>query len=244
MTSRFRFRALAVAASLALVACGTSDDAADEPVSTVEESAEPEADAAPETVAEPEPDAAPETVAEPVATEPVATEPVATEPVATEPEATDSDAEDCLVGSWLVTEDEMNGYYDVLETNLSADGPAPTFDITGDVLLSFTPTEYVYTADFELFLEVAGQSGNGVVSGTANGTWSSADGIITTEQVSSDLELMVTVAGITLNGSDFAGGLLDSVPINDAPFDCAGPTLSFQAGVDEKTRHDVALTPA
>jgi cysteine synthase len=246
MTSRFRFRAFVVAASLALVACGASDDTADKPAPTVEESAEPEADGVPDTVADvvpaADPEADPEPEPEPAPAPETAPEP-APEPES-EPEAAESGSDDCLVGAWRITEAEMNAYYDALEANLASAGPAPTFDIAGEVLLTLTPTDYIYIADFDLTLDLLGQTGTGVASGTASGTWSSADSIITTELGSSDLDVVVTVAGITLSGSDFANGLLDSVPINNASFNCDGPTVSFQAGELATTRHDVTLTPA
>jgi hypothetical protein len=47
-----------------------------------------------------------------------------------------------------------------------------------------------------------------------------------------------------LSGSEFANGLLDSAPINDAAFDCAGPTISFQTSEVGGPGHDVLLTPA
>ena len=53
----------------------------------------------------------------------------------------------------------------------------------------------------------------------------------------------VTVMGQTIDGSDLAGGLLLSDPINDAPFDCSSgtPVLQFETG---SGRTPVALTPA
>lgn len=56
--------------------------------------------------------------------------------------------------------------------------------------------------------------------------------------------MVVNIAGVILSGSDFANGILDSAPINGAPFDCAGPTIGFQVGDPAGPRHDVLLTPA
>jgi hypothetical protein len=138
----------------------------------------------------------------------------------------------------------MNAYDDASEANLASSGPAPIFDIEGDVLLALTPTGYVYTADFDLTLDLVGQTGTGVASRTAIVTWTATDGTITTEAGSSGLDVVVIVAGLTLSGSDLADGLLNSLLINNAPFSCDGPTVSFQAGELETTRHDVTLTPA
>ncbi|MFT6292663.1 MAG: hypothetical protein ACJAR2_003280 [Ilumatobacter sp.] len=83
-------QALAVAASPARVACGAGEDAVDESATTVEESAESEAEAAPEEVAEPEPEAVnkPEVEAETEA----------------EVEPAESNSADCLVGAWRIAE--------------------------------------------------------------------------------------------------------------------------------------------
>ncbi len=150
----------------------------------------------------------------------------------------------CLVGDWVISQDEMNGYYDALEANLAVDGPSPDFDIVGNVLLSFGETDYTYVGDFDLTIDVAGQTGTGQTSGTVTGTWDVVDGLVVTTLGSSDLDVTITIAGVTLSGSDFANGILDSAPINGAPFDCAGPTIGFQLGAPDGPRHDVLLTPA
>ena len=143
----------------------------------------------------------------------------------------------------MITQDEMNGYYDALEAALSANGPAPTLDLTGQVLLTFTPAEYIYTGNFDLTLGVAGQEGTGSSAGTVRGTWTAADGVIVSETTSTDLSVSVSIGGITFDGTELANGLLDDAPINAAPFDCDGPTLGFQTG-EGTPRHSVTLTPA
>ena len=137
----------------------------------------------------------------------------------------------------------MNAYYDSIEVSFP-EGPSPTFDIAGNVLLTFTETEYIYVADFDLTLEVAGQSGTGDTGGTVSGTWDVVDGLVVTTLGESDLNVVVSIGGVTLTGSEFANGLLDSAPINNAAFDCAGPTISFQTSELGGPGHDVLLTPA
>jgi hypothetical protein len=67
--------------------------------------------------------------------------------------------------------------------------------------------------------------------------------VIIAETTDSDLSVSISVGQITFDGDELANGLLDSSPINAAPFDCAGPTLDFQTG-EGAPRRSVALTPA
>ena len=246
MNSRRTTAATLLVGLALLAACGGSDadsepPASDttpvvtdaEPAATEPAATEPAATETAATVPEPEP-----VETEPAA--PVVTEPVVTEPVVTEPEPA---GPECLVGDWVITEDELNAYYDALEAGFSASGPAPTFDVAGQVLLTFTPTEYVYTGNFDLTLGIAGQEGTGTSTGTVSGTWTTADDVIIAETTETNLSVSVSIGGITLDGSELANGLLNDAPINAAPYDCAGPTLGFQTG-DGSPRHTVTLTPA
>lgn len=228
----------------ALAGCGSDSEADD---------ASPAATDVPASeAASTEPPATEPAATEPPATEPVATEPPATEPAATEPPADTAapvteppaDGPECLVGDWIITEAEMNAYYDALEAALAAEaGTSPTIDVAGNVGLQFTPTDYTYTGNFDLTLAVAGQEGNGTSTGTVAGTWSGDDGVIVTELGESDLTVSVSIGGITLDGSDLANGLLNDLPINAAPYDCEGPSLEFRTGAGTP-RHTVTLTPA
>ena len=227
-----------VAAALAAAACGGSSDggATDTVAAPVETEPAPAATEPAPVETEPAPV---ETEPAPVETEPAPAEP---EPLPAEAAAAGSDPS-CLIGEWIVTEDEMNAYYDSIEASFP-DGPAPAFDIVGNVLLTFTETDYIYVADFDLALDIAGQSGTGDTRGTVSGTWEVVDGLVVTTLGSSDLALVVSIGGVTLSGSEFANGLLDSAPINDAGFDCDGPTISFQTSEIGGPGHDVLLTPA
>ena len=243
--------AIVLVSLVTLAACGGSDADSDEADATITVATEV-------TTPATEPPATEPPATEPPATESAPTEPPATEPPATEPPApaapvetaapateapADESGADCLVGDWVITEAELNAYYDALEAALSASGPAPTFDIAGQALVTFTPADYTYTANFDLTLGVAGQEGTGASTGTVSGTWTPVDGVILAETTDSNLTVSVSIGGITFDGSELANGLLDSSPINAAPFDCAGPTLDFQTG-EGTPRHSVTLTPA
>ncbi|MFL0713646.1 MAG: hypothetical protein ACJLS2_14520 [Microcella pacifica] len=162
------------------------------------------------------------------------------EPTAPEEKPTDPTDPACLVGDWRIAEDQMQSFYDAL----AADLDGVSFAIDGSVGLSFTADEYRYTSDFVLDLTIDGAGeGEGVATGGLGGTYTAEDGVITTTLVDNDLSVIVTVMGQTIDGSDLAGGLLLSDPINDAPFDCSSgtPVLQFETG---SGRTPVALTPA
>ena len=240
MISRRHLVPFLLVSAVALAACGGSEEAASSTTTTtaVAASAAPAAtDPAPI-----ETDPAPvETDPAPVVTEPA---PVETDP----PPATNTpdDGSDgaCLIGDWVITQDELNAYLDTVTAGFG-DGPAPVeIDVVGQALLTFTASDYVYTADFDLTLVVAGITGTGVSTGTVSGTWKASDDRIVTELEENALDVIVTAAGQTRDASDLAGGFLTSSPVNEAPFDCAGPILRFQADATGAVRHDVTLTPA
>jgi len=248
MIFRRRIVPFLIVSSVALTACGGSEAATTAPTSsttTVLAASGPAATEPAPVETEPAPV---ETAPAPVVTEPA---PVATEPapVATEPAPATTSPDDgadgsCLIGDWVITQAEMNGYYDVVTGGFGEGGPPVEIDIVGQTLLTFTETGYVYTADFDLTLAVAGTSGTGVSTGTVSGTWETDEGRLVTSLGESNLNVIIDVGGRTVDGSDIAGGFLASSPINDAPFDCAGPTLGFQADSTGAVRHDVTLTPA
>jgi hypothetical protein len=213
-----------------LVACGSDDGSSADSTPTTEAIAapgtEPPANESPTT--EPEPDQPP--VAEPAATEVPTTEPTA-------------DDGSCLVGEWVVTEEQMNAFYTGLMSTLDAPfeisvvGSAPlTFAVHGT---------YQWTPEFTLSLTVAGQSGTGVTGGMISGDWTADDGVITTASDVNALTIEVTVGGLTFSGDDFANGLLNNSPINGVTYSCAGdtPVLDFNTA-DPTITVPITLTPA
>jgi hypothetical protein len=148
---------------------------------------------------------------------------------------------DCLIGDWLITESEMQSFYDAVSG--STEGLVLTID--GDTGLSFTAEEYLYTPTFTLMLDIAGVMGEGVTTGSLGGTWTASAGIITTTLGANDLQTIVTINGVTQDASSTLGSIIASDPINQAPFDCTNPeapVLQFDTGTGGRT--PVALTPA
>ena len=70
-----------------------------------------------------------------------------------------------------------------------------------------------------------------------------ADGILNSELASSDLNIVITVAGTTIDGSSLGNSFLNANPFVDTPVSCDGSTLMFQSGETGATRHPVVLTP-
>lgn len=231
-----------------------------------------EADAAPVAT---EPPATDPPATEPPATEPPAPEPPAPEPEPTEPpttpappttvapdpaegdepaegeESTDAepsepadpgDAASCIEGAWIIDSEQLNSYYSALAAN---SGAGITFGAEGVVNVSFFDGVYQYAADFGITLDVAGTEGSGTATGTVSGTYEVADSIITATTDDSSLNVTITVAGVTMDGSDLGNDLITSAPINNAPIVCGapgeGPTLLFQSGPSVDQRHPVVL---
>jgi hypothetical protein len=181
------------------------------------------------------------------ATEPSATDaPVETGPPATDPPVTDAvaaDAGECLIGDWVVTEEQMDAYYAGLMSTLEA---PLGMDTVGSAPLSFAADgTYAWAPAFALVVEVAGQSGTGDVGGTITGNWTAADGIVTTSSDVEALTVSVTVNGITFEGADLANGFLNTSPVNGVTYSCDGPTpvLDFRTA-DPDVTVPVTLAPA
>ncbi|MFN3257500.1 MAG: hypothetical protein ACE37B_17585 [Ilumatobacter sp.] len=240
-----RSLATLTALTLALVACGGGDDdTTGDTLADVEPPATETTTTEVPTVATAAPETAPPAT-EPPPTEPPATEPPATEPPATEPpvtEAPEPDDGSCLEGSYLIDSEQLNGYYNALAAN---SGAGLTMSADGVVNVSFFDGAYQYAADFVLSLEVAGTSGTGTATGNVNGNYTVEDNVILADNETSSLDIQITVAGVTIDGSDLGNDLITSAPINGAPFTCDGGvvTLLFQSGPTPDVRHPVVLTP-
>jgi hypothetical protein len=161
-------------------------------------------------------------------------------PTSTAPEP---DAGDCLVGDWILTEEQMDAYYAGLMGTLEA---PLTLDTTGSAPLSFAADgTYEWAPGFTLTVEVAGASGTGEVAGTITGNWTATEGVVTTSSDVNALVVSITVNGVVFDGADLANGFLNSTPINGVTYSCDGPApvLDFQTS-DPSVTVPVTLTPA
>lgn len=156
---------------------------------------------------------------------PAPAEPPADDPDVETPDAASGD--DCLVGDWVIAEDQMDAFYGQIAAE-SGNGLA--FDVEGDTALTFTETTYEYLPRFSLVLEIAGQSGRGDVTGSVRGDYTAADGVLTTENDTSDLALQVEVGGVSMDGSELGNSIIASQPINDVTYTCVSgaPVIDFK----------------
>ncbi len=151
-------------------------------------------------------------------------------------EDADGDDGSCIEGDWTVTAEELQGYYGALG---EASGVPMT--VEGTAQIRFLDLQYVYDGAFELSMDVGGQVAVASADGVATGSYVIEDGIISTERGASDLDIIVKVGGMEIDAGEFGNDLLTSFPVNDAPFDCDGPTIYFDTGGPE--RFPVKLTP-
>lgn len=142
-------------------------------------------------------------------------------------ETPDPTSGDCLVGEWIIAEDQLAAFYDQVSAE-SGNGIA--FDVEGDTALTFTETTYEYLPRFSLVLDLAGQRGSGEVTGSVRGDYTAAEGVLTTENDVSDLALQIEVGGVAMDGSDLGNAIIASQPINDVTYTCVSgaPVIDFK----------------
>lgn len=166
--------------------------------------------------------------------------PVSAEGVETEAPSSDPLDPACLVGNWVLTQEQMQSFYDAV----ASEAEGITFTAEGSAGLSFTATEYRWSPEFTLILEVAGLEGRGETTGTLGGTYTAAEGIITTTLGDNNLAATLTINGAEQDGSELLGSFITSDPINDTPYDCTdpeAPVLQFETSTG---RTPVVLTRA
>ena len=250
-------RALAaLLAGLTLAACGDGSDTADSTTDTTTDSTTTTSTASTASTSTTSTSTASTSTTTPAGTSAPTTAAATTTPDTTTPDTTASTStttaapattevapgsdDGCLVGEWVVTEAEMNAFYDAVEALV--DQPID-FTITGETGLVFTDATYAWSPAFTLELEISGITGTGTAGGSITGTYTTDDGVLSTELGTSELTLTVEVAGQTIDGATLGNGFITSVPFVNSPYTCDGPTpvIEFET-ID--ARHPVTLTPA
>lgn len=142
---------------------------------------------------------------------------------------------ECLIGDWRISEEEMQSFYDSMDT------PAE-FAISGDTGLRFAEDTYEYTPNFTLEMNVAGQDASGTMTGSITGSYTTDAGVVTTSNEDNDISLQLSVGGVEVDGTETGEGYLDASPVNSAPYECTsgGPVITFQNTGDGV---DIQLTP-
>lgn len=212
---------LAGAAAVSFVsACGSDGDAAESTDATVSE-VEPDA-----TVAD----------TEPPASEPPASEP----PVDTEAPADTDVAGVCPVGTWLITTEALQGFYDTVNASAGTE-----FSFVGQVLFTLgADGTFVYSMqDFELTNSLGGAATSVTLLGDISGTYEVVDARFLTTIVNPDVTATVIADGVVVDGSAILEQFLAEFPVNNATFTCTGDDMVVDFPVVGSTA-SVQMVPA
>jgi len=150
---------------------------------------------------------------------------------ATDAAATDdAEASNCLVGDWVLTDDQMQAYYDQVNADLAE--YAIVYDPTGGSGLSFAEDgTYAYTPALTLEVDIAGLPAQATLGGTLSGQYAVDGETLRTSNDTNELSMDVTVDGTAMDGTAVTEQVLAS-PITSAPYDCSGdtPVIHFSTG--------------
>lgn len=150
-------------------------------------------------------------------------------------DGTDADAAapapgDCLVGDWVLADDQMQAFYDQVNADLTEYGIV--YDPTGTAGLSFADDgTYAYTPNLTLAVDIAGLPAEATMSGTLAGQYTADATTVTTDHDTNGLTMDVTVDGVAMDGTPVTEQILAS-PIASSAYDCSGdtPVVQFSTG--------------
>lgn len=135
-----------------------------------------------------------------------------------EPEAENHAA--CLVGDWLVSETELQKFYDTVDV---AD---LQIAVTGGMGLAFEEDTYSFHPDFKIVLDISGFEGTGELYGDAFGTYTADDATVTTSAENVDnIEFSIMVMGQKFDGKEMSDSIFAMFAINEAPYECSNDEL-------------------
>ncbi|WP_235480743.1 hypothetical protein [Agromyces sp. Leaf222] len=149
---------------------------------------------------------------------------------AADDDAAGTAASNCLVGDWVLADEQMQRYYDQVNADLAE--YAIVYDPTGGSGLSFDEDgTYAYTPALSLSVDIAGLPAEGTLGGTLSGQYAVDGDTLTTSNDTNDLTMDVTVDGVEMDGTPVTEQILAS-PIMSAPYDCSGetPVIHFSTG--------------
>ncbi len=214
--------ALAGAAALTLLtACGGGSGAADgatTPVAVTDPGAASATTQPPAT----DPPATDPPATDPPATDPPATDPPATDPPATDPPADTGDIDGCPVGTWLITTEALQAFYDTVNASSGTD-----FSFAGQVLFTLgADGTFVYAMeDFVLTSSIGGPVTSVTLVGEVSGTYEVVDARFHTTIVNPDVTATVVSDGVVVDGTMMLEQFLTEFPVNNATFACVGDDL-------------------
>lgn len=142
----------------------------------------------------------------------------------------------CLVGDWVISESELQGFYDAVgaESDLA-------ITVTGTTSLDFTETTYEYLPAFGIAMDISGTEATGDVTGSVRGDYTVEDGVITTVNDVSDISLQIVAMGVPMDASAIGNEIISSHPINAVSYHCEDgePVIDF---ITASSTHPVRLT--
>jgi hypothetical protein len=160
-------------------------------------------------------------VTDPPATDPPATDPAATDPAPAET-TTIPDVGGCPVGTWLVTTEALQEFYDVVN-----EAAGTNFSFVGQVLFTLgSDLSFTYDmTDFTLTNTIGDVATAVTLVGAVSGTYEIVDGTFATTIVDPNVTATVVSAGATVDGTTYLQQFLDEFPVNNASFTCDGADL-------------------
>jgi hypothetical protein len=226
------------AATLSSVtACGSDDGGSGAGATTVSE-------AGPSTSETDVPTTEPSGSDVPADTAPPDSEPSDTAPADTEtPADTEAPADGvaaCPVGTWLITTEALQGFYDTVNASAGTD-----FSFAGEVLFTLDADgNFVYSMpDFELTNSIGGLETVVTLLGDISGTYEVVDGRFLTTIVNPDVTATVISGGAVVDGTTILEQFLTEFPVDNATFTCAGDGMVVDFPVVGSTA-SVAMIPA
>lgn len=224
---RWRSSACAIFAVAGVTACGASASTTDANVSTVP-STHDIAESTPGTPTTSPLSGTPST-------------PAATPSGQPGPDTTSADPAACLVGDWIVTEAELNAYYDTVTAQSAFD----SIDVAGQVRITFTDSSFVWTDDYAMDLDALDMTYRAALAGNLTGTYETDGRLLAGTVDHDDRTGRFSHNGVVIeDAGDLFVGVAPARPLDTAPFVCAGPTLTIAAGPTGVAHHDITLTPA
>ncbi|MBN9605395.1 MAG: hypothetical protein J0G30_02150 [Actinomycetales bacterium] len=137
----------------------------------------------------------------------------------------DADQAACLVGDWVVDEQQLNTFFDAVETENAG---SVQFEATGQSGLSFDGARYSYTPDISLAMRIADVTGTGTIAGTVTGDYAVDGENLSTSNDTSDIDPTITVGGMPMSATELFDPAIFEHPIADGPFVCGAGLLVVQ----------------
>ncbi|MFT4213626.1 MAG: hypothetical protein QM622_02465 [Microbacterium sp.] len=136
----------------------------------------------------------------------------------------------CLVGSWIMGEDELAGFY--ADINDTMAGSGVRFTPTGSATMTLDADgAYSWAPEAEVAAKASGVTILVTFAGELTGTYSATDEHLTAQTVvADDLVITATVEGVETD----AGEITDEIsqaPLSDAAYTCTSDTLTMVSEV-------------